>query len=530
MKASLQFRLSQHLAMTPQLQQSIRLLQLSTLELNQEIEQALADNPLLEREDDPLATRLRVAADGSIRADAPASAPGSEGPAAEAQAEPESAASDAPSDAQDSLLDWGGGAGTRDGARDGAEREGDDGPASWAAARPTLNEHLRWQLNVTQALPRDRALVEMLIEALDDNGYLTSSLEELHALLSADEGIEIDELSTALKLLQSFDPPGVGARNAAECLCIQINALARAEDSDLDPALAKLAHCIVSEHLPLLAARDFNKLRRLLDLSDDQLRAAHQLIRGLNPRPGVGFSGTGTEFVVPDVTVRRRGSRWIAELNTELMPRLRVNADFAAAVRREARAQGRRKPAANGAATAAAEHKRTDNAADDAAAVPSSWSQRVQEARWLIRNIQQRFDTIARVAQAIVERQQNFFHHGAIAMRPLVLREIAEAVSLHESTISRVTTGKYMATPFGVFEFKYFFGSHVATESGGAASSTAIRALIKQLIGEENPQEPLSDSQIADLLGKQGIVCARRTVAKYRELLQISPVAQRRVL
>lgn len=506
MKASLQFRLSQHLAMTPQLQQSIRLLQLSTLELNQEIEQALAENPLLEREDDLLATPWRVAADGSIRA---------------AHAEPETVAAEAtpaPGDAvergaeaSDSLLDWGGGGRAPEG-----DRDGDEGPTSWAAVQPTLADHLRAQLGVTRAPPRDRALVEMLIEALDHNGYLTSSLEELHALIPADAGVELDELSIALKLLQSFEPTGVGARNAAECLCIQIDALTRAEDSELDPELAKAAHRIVSEHLLLLAARDFSKICRLLDLSGDMLRAAYQVIRGLNPRPGVGFGSTGAEFIVPDVTVRRRGSRWIADLNVELMPRLRVNADYVAAVRRDARARGGRSVASDGAGSTEVSG--------------ATWSQRVQEARWLIRNVQQRFDTIARVAQAIVERQQNFFHHGAIAMRPLVLREIAEAVSLHESTISRVTTGKYMATPHGVFEFKYFFGSHVATESGGAASSTAIRALIKRLIGEEDPKEPLSDNQIADLLGKQGIVCARRTVAKYRELLQIPPLVQRRAL
>lgn len=518
MKASLQFRLSQHMAMTPQLQQSIRLLQLSTLELNQDIEQALADNPLLERDDDPLAGALRIAPDGSIRE--PAAYTGeATGTAADAEKSDTDERRDGADDTE-TRFDWGADSGSGS-ARDNRDRDGDEGPASWAPSRPTLTEHLRAQLAGTRTQPRDRALVEWMIEALDDNGYLTSSFDELMTQIDAEPAIQMDELRTALAMLHSFDPPGVGARNPAECLGLQIQRLARAEDSNLDPTLAKLALRIVSEHLQLLASRDFAKLRRLLDVGDDELRAAHALIRGLNPHPGVGFANTGTEYIVPDVTVRRRGSRWFAQLNTEVMPRLRVNPEFAAAVRLEARSLAKRGAAPAGRAS--------PGAPLNGSAEPS-WSLRLQEARWLIRNIQQRFDTIARVAQAIVERQQNFFTHGAIAMRPLVLREIAETVQLHESTISRVTTGKYMATPFGVVEFKYFFGSHVATESGGAASSTAIRALIKQLIGAENPRQPLTDNQIADLLGKQGFVCARRTVAKYRELLQIPPVTQRLAL
>jgi RNA polymerase sigma-54 factor len=257
--------------------------------------------------------------------------------------------------------------------------------------------------------------------------------------------------------------------------------------------------------LPLLAARDFIKLRRLLETTDDDLRAAHQIIRGLNPHPGVGFGGSSVDYVVPDIYVRRKGNRWLAQLNPDVMPRLRVNPAYAAAVK--------------------AERNKGDRGEGQA-----TWSTRLQEARWLIRNMQQRFDTILRVSQAIVDRQSNFFTHGAIAMRPLVLREIADTVGLHESTISRVTSNKYMATPFGVYELKYFFGSHVATETGGAASSTAIRALIKQLIGAEDPKNPLSDSRLAELLGEQGIVVARRTVAKYREALKIAPVAMRKSL
>ncbi len=491
MKTSLQVRLSQHLALTPQLQQSIRLLQLSTIELNQEIEQALVENPLLEREDDPLATSMRIAADGAILSNSPGSATTT----AEDTASNESERADEGDSGEDTLTDWG--AGTR------AERDDDDaGALTWAAAAPSLQEHLRSQLHVTGATRRDRALVEMLIEALDESGYLSCSLEELLQLCPAEAGVELDDLQAALALLHSFDPPGVGARDAAECLRIQVDLLIRqACPADL-PAL-RMARRIVSEHLPLLAARDFTKLRKLLNASDEDLRAAQQLIRRLNPHPGVGFGSTGADYVVPDIFVRKRGNRWVAQLNPDVMPKLRVNQAYAAAVKAE-RGKGKEGQA--------------------------SWSTRLQEARWLIRNIQQRFDTILRVSQAIVDRQQNFFTHGEIAMRPLVLREIADTVGLHESTISRVTSNKYMATAFGVFELKYFFGSHVATETGGAASSTAIRALIKQLVGAEDPKNPLSDSRLAELLGEQGIVVARRTVAKYREALKIAPVAMRKVL
>jgi len=500
MKASLQLRLSQHLALTPQLQQSIRLLQLSTLELNQEIEQALVENPLLERVDDPLATPMRIASDGAIVAGS-GSAPSDPGETAQENVNGTTSESDAAggSDAggDEGFTDWG--------SPGRADRDDDDaGPLSWASAALSLTEHLRSQLSVTQASARDRALVEMMIDALDENGYLACTIDDVLAMCPAEAQVEAGDVQAALALLQSFDPPGVGARAPSECLRLQLDLRLRAAGTDDRPALL-LARRIVSEHLPLLAARDFIKLRKLLETSDDELRTAHQIIRGLNPHPGVGFGASSVDYVVPDIYVRRKGNRWVAQLNPDVMPRLRVNPAYAAAVKSE-RSKGDR---SEGQAT---------------------WSTRLQEARWLIRNMQQRFDTILRVSQAIVDRQANFFTHGAIAMRPLVLREIADTVSLHESTISRVTSNKYMATPFGVYELKYFFGSHVATETGGAASSTAIRALIKQLIGAEDPKNPLSDSRLAELLGEQGIVVARRTVAKYREALKIAPVAMRKSL
>ena len=497
MKTSLQFRLSQHLALTPQLQQSIRLLQLSTLELNQEIELALVENPLLEREDDPLATAMRIAGDGAIVSGS-GTADDRERPtdAVNGNAVDSEHAEGVDAGGEDGFTDWG--------TPGRSDRDDDDnGPLNWACTTPSLGEHLRSQLAVTQATPRDRALVEMLIEALDENGYLSCSLDEVLALCPAEAQVEADDVNTALSLLQSFDPPGVGARSPAECLRLQLDLSLRSADAAERPTL-QLARRIVSEHLPLLAARDFIKLRRILETTDDELRAAHQIIRGLNPHPGVGFADSSADYVVPDIHVRRKGNRWIAQLNPDVMPRLRVNPAYAAAVR--------------------AERSKADRGNEGQA----TWSTRLQEARWLIRNMQQRFDTILRVSQAIVDRQSNFFTHGAIAMRPLVLREIAEVLELHESTISRVTTNKYLSTPFGVFELKYFFGSHVATDTGGAASSTAIRALIKQLIGEEDPKEPLSDSRIAELLAQQGLVVARRTVAKYREALKIPAVALRK--
>lgn len=501
MKPSLQLRLSQHLALTPQLQQSIKLLQLSTLELNQEIDQALADNPLLERDDDPQALAMRVKPDGSIAADVPLpeaageTVNGHDAPAPAESPEPH----DSPMDGS-SLIEWRGNSDAAD--------EDDTSPTNWVGTTLSLREHLRAQI-ACQASQRDRALVELLVEALDDDGYLHPTLDELLAMCPPEAAVEPEELLTALRLLQSLDPTGIGARDAAECLLLQLQSLERSppdRDVKILPSTFALARRVVHEHLPLLAAREFSKLRRLLGCSDEELRAAHRLIRSLNPRPGTAFADSRADYIVADVFVRKVKNRWTAVLNPDVMPRLRVNQSFADVLKKDRSRQG----------------------ADPSER--SKWTTRVQEARWLIRNIQQRFETILRVSQAIVDRQHNFFTHGAIAMRPLVLREIADTVELHESTISRVTAHKYMATPFGIFELKYFFGSHVATETGGAASSTAIRALIKQLIGAEDVRSPLSDSKLAELLGEQGIVVARRTVAKYREAMKIPSVALRKTL
>ena len=490
MKQSLQLRVSQHLALTPQLQQSIRLLQLSTLELHQELEQILAENPMLERTDDPLDNAVRLLADGAVSAAASAPAePSAEG-GQPAETEMNFDAPDMGGDAAaGSDSDWS----FDDVARTSKAPEDDDGRPQLEAPETTLREHLLEQMRVTVHNVRDRALVELIIDALNDNGYLEESLEEIHARLPEELEIELEELTIALNLVQSFDPPGVGARNASECLALQIRRIEK-----VPMVTRRMALDIVEHHLSLFAQRDFNKLRRALDCDDEDLREAQAVIRLCNPHPGACFATDTSDFVVPDVIVKRTRNGWQVMLNHEVMPRLRVNAMYASILKQN-KGEG-------------------------------SLGTQLQEAKWLIKNMRQRFDTILRVAQAIVDRQRNFFSHGAVAMRPLVLREIADTLGLHESTISRVTTQKYMLTPHGMFELKYFFGSHVATEAGGEASSTAIRALIKQLIGAEDPKTPFSDSKIAEMLAEQGMVVARRTVAKYREALKIPPVNLRKSL
>ncbi len=490
MKQSLQLRVSQHLALTPQLQQSIRLLQLSTLELHQELEQILADNPLLERTDDPLDHAIRLLADGAIGS----AGTTPEGASVEANAQvPESETSfDAPSDAPESSngdAEWS----FDDVARTSKAPEDDDARPQLEAHETTLREHLLEQMRVTVRERRDRALLELIIDALNDNGYLEEELEEIHSRLPEELEIELEELQIALNLLQSFDPPGVGARNASECLALQIKRMPK-----VAMVTRRMALAIVENHLTLFAQRDFNKLRKALDCDDEDLREAQVIIKQCNPHPGSIFASGSSDYVVPDVIVKRTRSGWQVMLNHDVMPRLRVNSMYAN-ILKQSKGDG-------------------------------SLGSQLQEAKWLIKNMRQRFDTILRVSQAIVERQRNFFSHGAVAMRPLVLREIADTLGLHESTISRVTTQKYMLTPHGMFELKYFFGSHVATETGGEASSTAIRALIKQLIGAENQKAPFSDSKIAEMLAEQGMVVARRTVAKYREALKIPPVNLRKSL
>jgi len=481
MKHSLQLRLSQHLTLTPQLQQSIRLLQLSTIELNQEIEKFLLDNPLLEREDgspnDPLT-----------------------GNAPPVQGETVQTAASNSEDAQPAGGDEGGGSTdtsefTGNELNYGTPRDDENdeaGSSQIAAEEQSLRAYLVAQLPHVKLSDRDQQLLTLLIDSLDDDGYLHQDLDELAALLPAELEVDVDELHVALRHLQNLDPPGIGARTLNECLLLQLDAM-----PESTPFRAH-AIDIARNHLEILAARDFNRLKKLLHCDDTVLRGVQHLITGLNPRPGSNFSSGDARYVVADVVIKKVRGVWLAALNPDAMPKLRINRLYADILQRN-RDSGH-----------------------------TQLASQLQEARWLIKNVQQRFDTILRVSQAIVDRQRHFFEHGEVAMRPLVLREIADTLDLHESTVSRVTTQKFMLTPRGIFELKYFFGSHVTTETGGSASSTAIRALIKQLVSAENSRKPLSDSQISEILGQQGIVVARRTVAKYRESMQILPVNLRK--
>jgi RNA polymerase sigma-54 factor len=505
MKPSLQVRLSQHLALTPQLQQSIRLLQLSTLELHQEVEQMLEQNPFLEPDDEDTGAPELPAERGAESASTSAS-----------ERDDDEAA-----DGGDSLAEVSGeefGTTLRDDWENGTERDDFDGirETPSAAADPdadeseahdrhadagTLQEHLRRQIAGMRLSDDDRAALVALIESLDGDGYLADPLDELGARLAELLGIEGDDelaelherLQIALRWLQSLDPPGVGARTLGECIELQLRATPASRERDVAIAIAQ-------HHLELLARRDVKRLQAATGAGDELLRRAQALIVGCEPKPGRQFQPAESNVIVPDVIVQRSGRGFRVVLNPDVMPRLRINDLYAQAVRGQRNGGG------------------------------AGLSSRLQEARWFMKNIQQRFDTILRVSKAIVERQKSFFSHGAIAMKPLVLREIADELGLHESTISRVTTAKYMATPHGTFELKYFFGSSLATEAGGNASSTAVRALIRQLVAAEDAGKPLSDSQLSKMLEEQGIQVARRTVAKYREALKIAPASLRKAM
>jgi RNA polymerase sigma-54 factor len=516
MKQGLQVRMSQHLALTPQLQQSIRLLQLSTLELHQEVEQMLDANPFLETEDDngqvyePMAERTsaleRVAERETERA-----AETTSDSSSEAAAEP--AGLDSTDFGTTERDDWENGTEREDfdgirelpsaaGSSGGTDNDGEDFESRERNPNAaSLQDHLRDQLLGMRLSLADAAALDILIDSLNDDGYLADDLRAIAAELvdDADEQEELlEHLNCALKWLQAMEPLGVGARNLGECLTLQLRALPRSEAQ-------MIAIMICKQHLELLARRDLKKLMAATGADEDLIKQAQVLIVATEPKPGRPFAKAEALIIVPDVIVQKAGRGWKVVLNPDVMPKLRINDLYAQAIR-----QGR--------------------GSGGAAAAGAGLSGRLQEARWFMKNIQQRFDTIQRVSQAIVERQKSFFTHGAIAMKPLVLREIADELGLHESTISRVTTAKYMSTIFGTFELKYFFGSSLNTESGGNASSTAVRALIKQLVAAEDVALPLSDSQISLMLEEQGIQVARRTVAKYREALRIAPANLRRAM
>lgn len=474
MKPTLQLKLSQQLKLTPQLQQSIKLLQLSTLELNQELERIIQQNPLLEINENwntHSLERLETAyADNDVQQNT------------------------AVNHHQNSLstehshnLNW---------PEDGfypTPQDKENTPYQLAAEPIKLREHLNQQNNLSQNSEKEKRIISLLIDSLDDDGYLTQDLNELREILPAELNISLDNLTKALTQLQHLDPPGIGARNLKECLLLQLNALP--EDTPYRSQAIK----IVSQYLDVFASHNYVLIKKLLKCDDDSLRAIKHLITHLNPKPGSNFDTPNTRYIIPDIIVTKVNGIWTPNLNMDAMPRININ-HFYANILKQKREESSRE-----------------------------LSNQLTEAKWLIKNLQQRSSTILKVSTAIVERQQQFFEHGEIAMRPLVLREIAETLELHESTVSRVTTQKFMHTPRGNFELKYFFGSHVATDSGGTCSATAIRALIKQLIQKENTKKPLSDNKIAGILEEQGIVVARRTIAKYRESMQIPPANLRKL-
>jgi len=509
MKASLQLKLGQSLTMTPQLQQAIRLLQLSTLDLQQEIQQALESNPMLETsEDEDQASETselndaseRSASNDEEKASATETATATDwdesenGPdwASETDS-PDKIPDDLPVDtAWDDIYQSAPASATRNDEDNDHDFETRNSPTE------TLRDHLEWQLNLTPLSERDQAIAHALLDAVNNNGYLTSPLDEIHSGMvedSDEDPLELDEVEAVLHRLQHFDPPGVFARDLQECLLIQLNQLP--PDT---PWLAQ-ARLVITHYINLLGNRDYAQLLRRSRLKEDQLREVLGLITALNPRPGDTIDQAEPDYVIPDVIVRKHNDRWRVELNPEIAPRIRVNASYASLI------------------------KRADSSADN-----TYLRDQLQEAKWFIKSLQSRNETLLKVATRIVEHQQGFLDQGEEAMKPLILSDIAQAVEMHESTISRVTTQKYMHTPRGIFELKYFFSSHVSTDEGGECSSTAIRAMIRKLISAETPKKPLSDSKIAAMLEEQGINVARRTVAKYREAMHIPPSNERKRL
>ena len=492
MKQGLQLKLGQQLTMTPQLQQAIRLLQLSTLDLQQEIQQALDENPMLEVEEEAPADTPDQASDTLGATEGPLDNPeaGAEAtePAAATDFEP-AIPDDLPVDTQwEDLLP--------SSAPPPSEGPGEEYDfESRNASAETLHDHLAWQLNLTRLSDTDRVIALAIIDATDDSGRLNIDLEDLLELFPAELEIETEEVQAVLHALQQFEPVGVFARDLQECLLLQLKALAP------DTPHLEQARALINRYINPLANGDFAQIMRRMKLPEEELKNVLRLVQSLDPFPGKRIGGDDTEYIVPDVFVSKKEGRWVVELNPDTAPRLRINSHYAGLI------------------------KRADSSADN-----TYLRDNLQEARWFLKSLQSRNETMMKVSSEIVRRQRNFLEYGEEAMKPLVLADIAEAVEMHESTISRVTTRKYMHTPRGIFELKYFFSSHVATTSGGACSSTAIRALIRKLIAAENPRKPLSDSRLAQLLEDQGIQVARRTIAKYRDSLSIPPSNERKRL
>lgn len=490
MKQSLDLRLGQHLTITPQLQQAIRLLQLSSVELQQEIQEMLESNPLLEeRETEPAENRSEGEGGGVDGAELTEARSSDSLKATDIEMADTSLNEERLDTDYSEYFDSPKAAVTRS--------EEDDGfPDIEARNSPpqTLRDHLLWQMHATPFSATDQRIAEALIDAIDEDGYLTCTLDEVRQALAAELAVETDEIEAVLHQIQNFDPPGVGARDLAECLRLQMRHL----PADT-PYLEEARRLATPEHLALLGQRDYNRLKRALKIPPAALQEAVKLIQGLNPRPGSAVASAQASYIVPDIIVKKIKGVWRAELNPDIAPRLRINRAYERLIHR-----------------------------GDSSAANRYLQDQLQQARWFIKSLASRNDTLLKVARAIVDRQRAFFDHGPEAMKPLVLHDVAETVGMHESTVSRVTTNKYMLTPRGVFELKYFFSSRVATADGGTCSATAIRSLIKKLVENEPPDKPISDSQIAQILAEQGIHVARRTVAKYRESMNIPPSNQRK--
>ena len=493
MKPSLQLKFSQQLTMTPQLQQAIKLLQLSTLDLQQEIQEALDSNPLLEVEegsDEPQLEKNNIDGD-DVAQDAVTTASSDTleaGDALEKNDLPDELPIDSTWDEYYSASS----------APAPGPSNNDDEQIFQGETTEDIQAHLLWQMRLTHFSDTDRAIATAIIDSIDESGYLTVTLEDiLDSVNSEDmeEPVELDEVECVLKRIQMFDPIGSGSRTPQECLMVQLR-----QFSDDTPWL-KEAKQLIEEYSDLLSSKDYRTLMRKSRLKEDQLREAMRLLQTLNPRPGSALITKEPEYVIPDVSVTKKNGRWVVELNPDSLPKLSVNQQYAAMSRR------------------------AKNSSDS-----QFIRSHMQEAKWFIKSLESRNDTLMKVANCIVQQQMGFFEHGPEMMKPMVLNDVAEMVDMHESTISRVTTQKYMHTPRGIFELKYFFSSHVATESGGECSSTAIRALIKKLVAAETPSKPLSDSKIAQLLAEQGIKVARRTIAKYRESFSIPPSNERKSL
>ncbi|PRX30697.1 RNA polymerase RpoN-/SigL-like sigma 54 subunit [Paraburkholderia sp. BL18I3N2] len=489
---SIELRTRQSLALTPRLQQSVRLLQLSSLEFQQELRTALDTNPFLEydsseTEDVALATATSGEDGGALPAtDTVATAEPDSLPA-------ESGSNDTLESAgQDDMPgDFSGDYSSRSSTRQNGDSDSSD-PAEWARSQPTLREQLHDSLRLYRLDDRDRAVARFIIEALDDDGYLRQELSDLADSVDLEPELTEEELLVALRLVQSLDRPGLGARSLSECLSLQVNAL------PADTPGRDVARQIVEHHLERLARREQAELQKQIGCSAEELRVACALVRKLDPKPGNSYGRTEDNYVVPDVIVRQVRNKWVVAINPAVQPRARIHRMYA------------------------------ELFAQSAGASRSPLAQQLQEARWLIRNAQQRFDTIQRVAECIVAHQKAFFQYGEIALKPMVLRDVADELGLHESTISRATGNKYMATPRGIFEFKHFFPRELGTESGGTCSAAAVRALLKEMIAAENTHDPLSDVTLAKMLADQGVLVARRTVAKYRHLMKVPPAELRR--